>query len=360
LSTSVDRSFDESARTVAAVSEPVVVWCEADELRRLAGEVLSRLGVAPVDAQFMADVIVASDLAGHESHGMRRLTEYVQRWRDGRVVAHSHPTIELDTGNLARVNGGGGFGQLVVRDATDLAIARAKEWGIAAIAVRRSSHAGRYADFCERAADLGVAILFFVNDAGAGQDVAPPGGLHPRLATNPIAVGIPRARPPHLVLDMSTSVVAAGRVAEWRDRGEPIPADWVNEAGALRPVGGFKGFGLALVAEALAGALTGAGTVSANPEHDDQGVFIVAVDIARLRPLDEFTQEVERFISYVRDVPLEHDAPAIRMPGEATYETAQRREAAVPVREFTWRALQNLAAEFDVPPPVQMQETPTT
>ena len=159
---------------------------------------------------------------------------------------------------------------------------------------------------------------------------------------------------------MSTSVVAAGRVAEWRDRGEPIPADWVNETAALRPVGGFKGFGLALVAEALAGALTGAGTVTANPEHDDQGVLVIALDIARLRPLDEFAAEVEQFINYVRDVPLEHGAPAIRMPGETSHETTRQREAAgVPVREFTWRALHRLAVEFDVQPPAARQETHT-
>jgi LDH2 family malate/lactate/ureidoglycolate dehydrogenase len=155
------------------------------------------------------------------------------------------------------------------------------------------------------------------------------------------------------VLDMSTSVVAAGRVAEWRDRGEPIPPEWANETGALRPVGGFKGFGLALVVEALAGALTGAGTVTATPEHDDQGVLMIALDVGRLRPLDEFAAEVEQFIRYVRDVPLERDAPAIRMPGETTDETRRRREAeGAPVRDFTWRALHVLAVEFDVQPPI--------
>jgi len=312
------------------------------------------------DAQFMGDVIVNSDLAGHESHGMRRLAEYVQRWREGKVVADAQPTIDLDTGALARLDGGSGFGQLVVRDATDLAVARAKQFGIAAIAVRRSSHAGRYADFCERAASAGVAILFFVNDAGAGQDVAPPGGLYPRMATNPIAVGIPRAHAPHLVLDMSTSVVAAGRLAEWRDRGEPIPTEWVNETGALRPVGGVKGFGLALVAEALAGALTGAGTVSADPAHDDQGMLVIALDIDRLRPLDDFVTEVEQFIGYVREVPLEQGAPAIRMPGESGAATARRRLVeGVRVQAFTWRALHALAAEFDLEPPASRKETQT-
>ena len=87
---------------------------------------------------------------------------------------------------------------------------------------------------------------------------------------------------------------------------------------------------------------------------------MIALDIARLRPLDDFATEVEQFISYVRDVPLEHGAAAIRMPGETTHETTRLREAAgVPVREFTWRALHRLAVEFDVQPPAAVQETHT-
>src|SRR6476646_58999 len=95
------------------VSDPLVVTCEAAELRRFATAVLRRLGVGADDAQFMADIIVESDLAGHESHGMRRLAEYVQRWRNGKVVADAESVIEIDTGAVMRLNGGNGFGQLV-------------------------------------------------------------------------------------------------------------------------------------------------------------------------------------------------------------------------------------------------------
>src|SRR5690349_16899803 len=150
------------------------------------------MGAAPDDAAFVAGVIVASDLAGHESHGMRRLPEYVERWRSGRLDPAARPVVELDAGSIVRLHGRNGFGHVAVRDQTDLAVERAREHGIAAIALRRANHAGRYADFCERAAAAGAAILFFVNDAGGEQDVAPPGGLEPRLATNPIAAGVPR------------------------------------------------------------------------------------------------------------------------------------------------------------------------
>jgi LDH2 family malate/lactate/ureidoglycolate dehydrogenase len=325
------------------------ITCRPEQLRSFAASVLTRIGMSAADADFMAGLIVASDLAGHESHGMRRLPEYVGRWREGKADPGATPVIELDKGAVLRLDGKRGYGHIVLRDATDLAIRRARDYGIAAVAVRRAEHAGRLADHCDRAAAAGIALLLFANDAGAGQDVAPPGGLRPRLATNPIAVGIPRAKGPHLVLDMSTSVVAAGRLAEWRDRGEPIPADWVTETGVLRPAGGVKGFGLAMIVEALAGALTGAGTVSAHPEHDDQGTLVIALDIGSLRPTADFVTEVEEFIAYVREVPLQPESRPVRMPGEGGAQTARQRTAdGVPVQSFTWRRLQELAAEFEL------------
>ena len=242
-----------------------------------------------------------------------------------------------------------------MREVTDLAVERARAHGIAGIALRNSSHAGRIADFCARGARAGVAILFWFNDSGGGQDVAPYGGDAARLATNPIGVGIPRASEPHLVLDMSTSVIARGRLAEWLDRGEEIGPDWLTPGGAIRPSGGYKGTGLALVAEALAGILTGSGSVSAAPESDAQGVFCVAIDVARLRPLDDFADEMERMLAYVRDTPLEDGHDAIRFPGEsgATAE-AERLRDGVPVQQFTWDRLEALAADLGVPMPARL------
>ena len=331
------------------------VLCTHTELERFATAVLVAVGTPRPEAGFMAGVIVSADLAGHESHGMRRLAEYVARARDGHADPAARPVADLDTGSLVRLDGRHGWGHVVVRDATDLAVERARAHGIAAVGIHSSEAAGRYADFCERAAAQGIAVLFFVNDAGGGQSVAPPGGLEPRLSTNPIAAGIPRAAAPHLVVDLSTSVVAAGRLAEHTDRGLPAPPDWVTPTGAIRPVGGFKGFGLALVAEALAGALTGAGTVRAGDVPDDQGVFLVAIDVARLRPLGDFTAEVERFLGYVLDVPAEDGAAPLRIPGAAGAGIAQqRRRDGVPVQPHTWARMATLAAELDLPLPAAL------
>lgn len=331
------------------------VLCDHTELQRFATAVLAAVGTPAEEADFMAGVIVASDLAGHESHGMRRLPEYVARARDGHAAPAARPVADLDTGSLVRLDGRRGWGHVVVRDATDLAVQRAREHGIAAVGIHSSEAAGRYADFCERAAAQGIATLFFVNDAGGGQSVAPPGGLEPRLSTNPIAAGIPRAAAPHLVVDLSTSVVAAGRLAEERDRGAAVPSEWVTPTGVLRPVGGFKGFGLALVAEALAGALTGAGTVRPGDVPDDQGVLLVAIDVARMRPLGDFTAEVERFLGYVLDVPREDGAPPLHVPGAAGAGIAEvRRRDGVPVRPHTWARMATLAAELDLPLPAPL------
>lgn len=321
-------------------------------LTRFVAGVLGAIGTSAPDAQWMAELIVGAEVSGHECHGLRRLPEYVDRWRSGKADPAATARIDLDRGALVRMDGGHGFGHVTMRVATDLAVDRARAHGIAGVAVHRTDHAGRFADYCQRAAAAGVATLIFANDAGGGQSVAPPGATEARLSTNPIAAGVPRSTGPHLVLDMATSVVAAGRLSESTDRGEQIPAEWVTSTGVLKPVGGAKGFGMALIAEALAGSLTEAGTVRHDPADDDQGVFMVAIDVERLRPLQDFTSDVEAFIGYVRDVPLEPGAPGVHMPGEGDGDRTRRLAAGIPVREFTAQRLRELADEFAVPLPV--------
>lgn len=325
------------------------VRCAADDLLRYTVQILRAVGMRAADARDMAAQIVDSELSGHESHGLRRLAEYVQCVDGGGTDPAATPVIDLDRGALARIDGRRGFGHIVVRDATALAVERAKRHGIAAVAVHHSDFAGRFATFCQDAAAAGIATLVFVNDAGGAQDVAPPGGLEARMATNPIAAGVPRAGSPHLVIDLATSAVAMGRLSEWRDRGEPIPDEWVTEQGALKSMAGAKGFGLALIAEALAGALSTAGTVRPDPGPGSQGVLIVAIDVDALRPLADFTAEVESFTGYLKDTPVGAGRPAVRIPGEGSAVTAATRRAhGVPIQHFTWLAMGTLGDRFRV------------
>lgn len=336
-------TFDATGGTVLA---------GPDELLDFGRRALRAVGAGEADALDMAGQILNSELAGHESHGFRRLREYVDRARDGYADPTTSGTIERDSGSIVAVDGQAGFGHLVMRHATRIALARAKEHGIAAVTIRNCEYVGRFVDFCEQAAGQGVATLIFVNCSGAAQVAGPPGALEPRLATNPIAAGVPRQSSPHLVIDMATTRVAMGRVSEWRDRGLPIPSDWVNDAGVLQFMAGAKGFALALTAEAFAGALSGAGTVPSATGDDRQGVLLIALDVTRFRPLLDFTADVERFAEYVRETPLEPQATPIRMPGESAATTArERRTTGLPIQSFTWASLNDLAELLGIAPP---------
>lgn len=324
----------------------------AAELERFATDVLVAVGMRAEDAAPMAQVVVAADLAGHESCGLRQLPSYVEAVRTGLVDPAARPAVDLDRGAVLRVDGGTGFGHVTFRFVTDLVVERALAQGICAVAVHRTHYLGRVADFCEAAARRGVVTMVFLNQSGSHQVVAPYGGTQPRLATNPVAFGVPRAGDgPHLVVDLATSAVAAGRLAEHRDRGGPDVTEWVTADGVQLPAGGAKGFGLALVAEALAGALSGAGTVRPEPVADAQGGFVVGVDAAALRPLADVTADVDTALDHVRTSAPADPVRPVRVPGEGTAaNTARRRADGVPVAAHTVARLRALADGLGVRP----------
>lgn len=326
------------------------LFATARDLQQFTRDAFLAVGTPKVDADYLAQQIIDCEHAGHRSHGMRRVPEYVNRALLGHAKPAAENTIEVDRGALVRLNANEGYGQIALRDATDLAIARAQEHGIAAIALHNKEYAGRMAPYCEQAADAGVATVMFVNDNGTVQAVAPPGGTEPRMSTNPIAAGVPRAQAPHLVVDFATSAVAQGRLAEERDRGTVLPDEWVTPEGHLRPFGGFKGFGLSLIAEALGGALTTGDTVSERQTAEHQGTLIIALDVGQLRDLSEFTAQVEDFIRYVKETPLAAGASPIRMPGERALADASA-DAAIEVNAATWAKLAGIAAELGLEMP---------
>ena len=281
---------------------------------RFASEVAERMGARGDDAGRTAELLVRAELGGHPSHGLRRLTQYADAWRAGTLVPSARAEIVRDDGSTLTLDGRQALGQVVCTLAADLAAERALEHGVAAVAVRHSGHAGRLADYADRACGRGAALLAFANDSGAEQTMAPPGGLEARLSTNPLAAGIPRPRPPHLVIDLATSVAAFGKVRVLQDSGQPIPDAWMRN-GLLRPLGGAKGFALALLVEALSGVVSGAGAACADPGPDDQGVFLLAFDPARFGEPAELAQRLDDMLGYVLDVPLEAGAEPLRAPG---------------------------------------------
>lgn len=329
------------------------------ELFRFISQVLQAVGTPVAGANEMANQMVASDLAGHESHGIRRLREYAYRARDGFVNPAATPTLEQDSGSLVSVNGQTNYGHLVMPFATDLLIERARQHGIAAVTVRNCDPAGRFADFCDHAANEGIAVFMFMNVGGGAIDVAPPGGAEARIATNPIAAGVPREGAPNLVMDMATSAVAKGRLSDAQERGTEIDYEWLNQSGVLVPLGGVKGFALSVIAEALAGSLSSAGTVGPEVADARQGVLAIGIDIQKLRPLAEFKNDVAKFATHLKQTPLEPGAPEIRMPGESTViNTKIRRESGITIHPVIWERLVELSENFSVKLPEPRSEAP--
>jgi LDH2 family malate/lactate/ureidoglycolate dehydrogenase len=300
-------------------------------------------------------LLVASDLAGHPSHGVLRVAGYLDAIERGATDPRGVPQLVRDQDATAIVDGGLALGQVVARFAAAEAIARARRHGIACVAVRRSCHAGRLAHFSEQIAAAGQIGIVVANDAGASQLVAPPGATVARLSTNPLALAAPRAGGRLFSLDMSTSVVSAGKLRVRRELGDPVPEGW-ELAGVLQALGGYKGFGLALAVEILAGVLTQAGHATAEAaalaRDDEQGMLLIAIEIARFLTVDELERGYEEVAAYVRSAPLVPGAPPIALPGErGEAEAGRNRELGVVLTGPTLEQLCDACARAGVATP---------
>ena len=316
---------------------------DADSAHAAVVAVLVADGADPDAAAAVADHLVDADLSGHASHGVYRLTEYHRACRSGQVDPQARPAIDRDDGTTITIDGRRSFGQVAARFAVDAAVERSGRHGVCVATVRSSSHIGRLADAAARLADSRRIGIVMTNDSGANQVVAPHGGTEGRLATNPIAFGIPRSQPPHLVFDMATSETSHGTaLLEARRAGGGDTA-----AGLLRPLAGHKGYGLGLVVDVLAGILSGAGWSGPHPGDDYQGICLIAIDPGRFA--DGFAASVDDLVAWVKSSPPAGAEPVLA-PGEPGA-LARAGATGIPVDPTTWAELQAVFAETGVAPP---------
>src|SRR5437762_9097005 len=249
-------------------------------------------------------LLVRANLRGHDSHGVLRVPQYCAALKSGHLTPTPKIQLAVDTPTIAVLDGDHGFGQVVARRGTALAIERGRTHGLAAVALRRTSHVGRLADYAEALAAEGLIGMLWAN-AKSGLNVAPWGGSGKRLGTNPHAVAIPG--PGGTVAmshDFATSVWAEGKLRVKFNRGEPAPPGimlngrgepstdpreyYADPVGSLLTAGGHKGYGLSLAVEILAGILSGAGAASGEKSVFRDGTLIVCVDPARFLPPADF------------------------------------------------------------------------
>jgi uncharacterized oxidoreductase len=325
-----------------------------DRLRAFTAAIFHAAGCQPAEAQCVAAHLVEANLVGHDSHGVIRVPSYVRWLQDGKVLAGQtlHTVFENDV--IAVVDGQFGFGQTIGEQAMRLGITKAERHGVAVIALRNAGHLGRIGDWPAQVAAAGLLSLHFVNTTGAGILVAPFGGINRRLSANPIAAGVPVPNGPPLILDMSACTLAEGKIRVALNKGVPVPEGCIIDArglpttdprvfyadppGAILSIAGHKGYGLAVLCEVLAGALTGGGC--SNPANADRvvnGMLSVILDVSRFQDQDAFHQEIQRFVAWVKSSAKAAPDGEILMPGEVEERTrAQRLRDGIDVDATTW------------------------
>ncbi|MDF2924644.1 MAG: malate dehydrogenase [Paenibacillaceae bacterium] len=304
-----------------------------ESLREFAAAVLQRLEVPAEDAAVVADSLVRADLEGHVGHGISRLPIYAKRLREGRITAW--PQMKFDrAGAVLRVDGGNGLGQAVSVRALEAALPITRELGVAAVFIRGSNHFGTAAYLCQKAAKHELASIIMTNSPPG---IPPWGGKAAFFGTNPVAFGLPAGpdRPP-IVADLSSSVAARGKIILADKLGQTIPEGWAIDRegnpttdaaqalqGAVLPVGGAKGYALALAVEAFSGILTQAafGPHVANLYKDGDGPANVGHVLLLFRlenwlGMEGYYESIRQFIEEIKEVPRISGAGEILIPGE--------------------------------------------
>jgi LDH2 family malate/lactate/ureidoglycolate dehydrogenase len=330
-------------------------------------KVLHANKVPAADAKVIAQLMVKSDLVGADGHGIFRLPAYIKRIRAGGINLNPNIHIEREQGATALINGDNAFGHLVMNKAVDLAIEKVKQHSVCWVGSHFGNHSGAASVYVRRLAEQGYIGIYMA--VGNANHMAPWGGIDLLLSTNPIAIAVPAGDHPTVLLDIATTVAAYGKVKVAAQKGESIPDTWMidrhgqpitdpnkSSEGSLLPIGGYKGYGLAVMIGLLAGTLNNAAvgkdTIDFNVHHDlttNTGQTIIAVDPSAFGNREQF---VERVITLVNDLKASSRLPGvnqIRVPGDgAAKSITQRLEQGIPISPELKAALNQCAKECGI------------
>jgi LDH2 family malate/lactate/ureidoglycolate dehydrogenase len=338
----------------------------ADRLTVFAEAAFAAVGVPDTDARTIADALVDADLRGVHSHGARWIPSYVATLRKGNTNSRPRVRVMVDNGSTAVLDGDRGLGHVVALAATDLAIERALEHGVGAVALRQSTHCGAMAYYTNRAAARGCVGFASTN---GNANMAPTGGTSRLIGNNPLAYSFPTRRGFPFALDMATSVVAGSRLLMAIERGERIPAGWAIDGsgrptedplawregdGLLVPIGGAKGYGLAVVLDILCGVLSGGhfGAKRGQPGSIDTSQFFLVIRIDQFMPFEEFLDRMDVLIEQIKSSELAPGSPGVFLPGEMEHNHKQDRLAnGIPLDGTTIEALDRLGRDLGLQTP---------
>jgi L-2-hydroxycarboxylate dehydrogenase (NAD+) len=342
----------------------------ATALQAFIARAFEAVGVSTAEAKVIAELMTRADVNGADGHGVFRLPQYIRRIKGGAVNIKPTIRVEREAAGMALVDGDNGMGHLVMRFATEKAIEKAKTAGTAWVGVKASNHAGPASLYASMPIEHDMIGLYLA--VGNANHLAAWGGLDMLLSTNPIAVGVPAGTEPPIVLDMATTVAAYGKVKTSAQRGETMPEGWMIDRqgkpltdpkrageGLLLPIGGYKGYGLALVFGLLAGTLNGAamGRDVVDFNNDDTtatntGHVIVAINVTMFRDIAKFKTSVDQLVRDIRSSKRLPGVDAIRLPGEQSHaKRLERTRLGIPLPPALATGLDQLAHELKIPAP---------
>jgi len=301
-----------------------------------------------------------------------RLIQYCTAIENRELDPRARPSVRKQCIAGTVLDGQRGFGQVAAAEAMKYAIEQARAVGVSAVTLSNCYHSGRLAVYSLMAAREGMIGIVMVNAGGGGQSVTPFGGLGRRLATNPFAIAIPSQGDYFPVLDIATSMVPEGKIRDYHRKSERLPNGWIvdslgrpsNDAadfyelpgGAVLPWGGavgYKGFGLALMIDVLAGALSGAGCCGPETVPARDGVLLLAIDIEQFTEMGAFHKQVTRLLNHVKSCPPAPGFKEVFVPGELEHrESLKRRRTGIQVDDATWGEIQALVNRYGVDPAI--------
>lgn len=333
----------------------------SSQLEKFCAKVFSKLGVPLDHAKIAARVLTEADLRGTETHGVARLPIYAKRLQLNLINKQPRIRATCEVAGGAIIDGDNGLGQVVAHGAMSLCIEKARKNGVAFVAVNNSNHFGIGAYYAMMALEKDMIGVVTTNTSPL---MAPFGGKEAFLGTNPMAISVPAGKENPIVLDMATSLVSRGKIEMYARKGEDIPLGWAIDAdglptanpiealkGTLLPMGGPKGYGLSLIVDILSGVLAGAavgnsiGSLFGNMDRPQNvGHFMMAIDIAKFRPLHEFKDAMDKYIISIKESAPAKGVQRIFLPGEIEFLKAKERmEKGISINPIVVQELLSLA-----------------
>ena len=334
----------------------------ADQLRRVGTALFQAAGTPLDEAEHTTELLVKSNLCGHDSHGVMLIPYYVESILNGVCKPGSELKAVRESATTALVDGGWGLGQVIATKTMNMAIEKAKEHDLGAVATFHSCHIGRMADYSLMA--ISHDMIGFCTVIHYAQ-VVPFGGAQRMFNQGPISLAVPAGEELPFMLDISTSVAAGGKIMHALALGKKLPEgyivdkdgnpsidpmDFVN-GGAVLPMGGpvaYKGYGLAMAVDILAGVLTGRGSAFYNM-GDEQGVFQMAIKIDAFQPVQKFKADMDRLIRAVKNSKKAPGFKEILIPGELEFRNEKEKlKTGIDVPEKTWNEILQTAQKVNV------------